>query len=46
MIDGSNGYYYCTYYLSKDNSMDNPILSPHLDNNLWVCGWAEVEGGY
>lgn len=44
MIDVSNGYYYCNYYLSKDASMDDPILSLPLDNNIW-CLWLARDGG-
>lgn len=43
--DGSNGYYYyCNYYLSKDNSMDSPILHLPLDSNIW-CLWLAWDEG-
>lgn len=34
MINGSNGYYYYSYYLSEGNSMDGLILIPPLDSNI------------
>lgn len=43
MINGSNGYYYCSYYLNEGNSMDSLILSPPLDSNI-RCLWLAWDG--